>query len=231
MDQNVAAGGQQRKGLSPLAWVAIGCGGLLVMAVVVTIVVGMFIAKKARDVVAEYEDNPAMAAAVLAVKLNPEVELVEADSDEGTLTVRNTRTGEVVTLDLADVEQGRFSFSSDEGTAEFRAGGGGTGDLPSWVPIYPGTSTEGGFSMQSDQGGLSGAFSAETGDSVDEVVAFYEARLRQDGFDVTKTSYSTGVTTGATLLGTDESTGRNVHLGVTREGATTSLAVTYGTEE
>ena len=36
----------------------------------------------------------------MMVRLNPELDLVEVDDDEGTMTIRNKRTDEVVTLDF-----------------------------------------------------------------------------------------------------------------------------------
>ena len=39
----------EKKGLSPWAWVAIGCGGLLVVCAIIVSVSGFFVAKKVGD--------------------------------------------------------------------------------------------------------------------------------------------------------------------------------------
>ncbi|HSF39476.1 MAG TPA: hypothetical protein VLT87_06755, partial [Thermoanaerobaculia bacterium] len=110
-----------KKGLGPLAWVGIGCGALLVIGVVAMFAVG-YIAKRQLD---KFEDNPAMAAATLAVRLNPELELVKADEENNTLTVKNKKTGEVVTLSAEDIKEGKFTVTTDEGTTTFDADGDG----------------------------------------------------------------------------------------------------------
>ena len=64
----------KKKGLPPLAWVGIGCGALVVIALIVFAVGSWLVAKKVRDVAGEFEANPAMAglarnsAALFAVK-------------------------------------------------------------------------------------------------------------------------------------------------------------------
>ena len=60
---------QQKQGLPTLAWVAIGCGVLVVIMVLVLTVSGLFMAKKIKDVAGDldFEDDPAMSAARLIV--------------------------------------------------------------------------------------------------------------------------------------------------------------------
>ncbi len=88
----------KKKGLGPLAWIGIGCGALVVIVAVALVVVGLIAAKKIKDVAGDFKDNPEMAAARLIVKMNPELEEVSADEQAATITVRHTKTGEVVTL-------------------------------------------------------------------------------------------------------------------------------------
>lgn len=81
---------EPKKGLSPLVWIGIGCGGLLLVGAVVLSVGGYFAVKTASDFVG---DNPAAAAAEAIVRINPELELVESDREGGTITVRESSTG------------------------------------------------------------------------------------------------------------------------------------------
>ena len=96
-----------KKKVSPLVWVALGCVGLIVVAGIITFATGAFFFKKVAD---KFEKNPAMAAAEMLVKMNPDVELVESDADAGTLTIRDKKTGEVVTVDMKDIEKGNIKF-------------------------------------------------------------------------------------------------------------------------
>ncbi len=100
-------GAPARKGLHPLAWIAIGCGGLIVVGVVVAMVLGIFAAKK----LGEVGDNPAKAAEWF-IKMNPDLELVEHDESAGTMTVRQESTGETVTANSEDLKEGRSSSAS-----------------------------------------------------------------------------------------------------------------------
>lgn len=241
-----AAPPPKKKGLSPLAWVGIGCGGLLVIALIVFVIGGMFVAKKARDVVGDFESNPAMAAAEMVVRVNPELELVESDREAGTLTVRNTRTGEVITLDLEDVENGNFGFNVDgeESTVSFgeqgievtseedgktstmKIGGSAGSDVPDWVPVYPGTVPASTF-VSSSGGRTQGAFALNTDDQPEAVLDWYADEMSDLGIaDPDRSSFQAGDTRGGSVSG---SSGSELKLNVSamaREGGTV-ITVTF----
>ncbi len=120
-----------KQGMSPWAWVAIGCGGILVVGFVVFLALGLFVFKKTQEVVEEatggeslsefvesMKENPTKTAAETVIRINPELELVSTDDEAGTITFTNTRTGEEATLNFEDIAEGRFSMTTDEG--EFR---------------------------------------------------------------------------------------------------------------
>ncbi|MGH9381695.1 MAG: hypothetical protein ACRD2Z_13930, partial [Thermoanaerobaculia bacterium] len=158
---------QQKKKLGPLAWILIGCLGLVVLAGAVMLAGGFFVAKKVKEVAKDYQENPARAAAELVVRANPDLELVEADDEAQTLTIRNKKTGEVFTADWSDIQQGKFRIESDgkevtvdatratrgeggvitvtdeSGDATVTIGGGDTSSVPAWFPAYPGASKAG----------------------------------------------------------------------------------------
>ena len=117
-----------KKGMSPLAWVAIGCGGLMVVAFVGFLAVTAFVVKKTKDVVSEvtgseslqdmvegFKDNPVKTAAETMVRINPDLDLVESDDEAGTITFHNRKTGEEATVNFEDIAEGRFSVTTDEG--------------------------------------------------------------------------------------------------------------------
>ena len=162
----------EKKGLSPWAWVAIGCGGLLVVFAIVVTMSGMFVAKKVGDFAEDFQENPAAAAEML-IKMNPELELVESDRDAGTMTIRNKEDGEIITVNYEDIEKGQLSFETDEGEVTFSATGDAeeglltvtkdgeeamqfgstdTDDVPDWVPMYPGAKATGTYSASTPDG-------------------------------------------------------------------------------
>ena len=103
---------EPKKGLSPLAWIGIGCGGLLLIGILVVSVGGYFAAKTVSDFVG---DNPAADAAEAIVRINPELELVESDREAGTITIREKSTGKEVTVNYSQLERGELVFGDGEG--------------------------------------------------------------------------------------------------------------------
>lgn len=131
-----------KKGLSPLAWVAIGCGSLVVVGIVVFLALGMFAFKKGKEVVEgvtgsegvkefmqDLQDNPAKAAAEAVIRVTPELDHVKTDDEAGTITFRNNQTGEEATLNFQDIAEGRFSMSTAEGEYSIDASGQAEGGI------------------------------------------------------------------------------------------------------
>ena len=129
----------KKKGLPVLAWVAIGCGAIVILTLVAFGALGFFAVRKGTEMVKEatgadsvsefvegFEKNPARAAAETAIRLNPELELVSSDDEAGTITFRNSRTGETATVDFEEIAQGRLSITTDEGDYSFDASDGVT---------------------------------------------------------------------------------------------------------
>lgn len=57
--------------------------------------------KKAKDYSEEAQKNPAYAAIKLAATIHPEIQIVSKNDQTGMITLRNKKTGEVVTLDTS----------------------------------------------------------------------------------------------------------------------------------
>jgi hypothetical protein len=243
----------KKKGLSPLAWVGIGCGGLLLLAIIAFVVAGAIGLSWLGGKAKEFEDNPAMASAKLMVRMNPELELVEADDEAGTLTIRNKETGEVMTVGLDEIEEGRIRFESEDGeeitlgmeegeegegaftvrdesgNTRMRIGAGGEEDIPSWVPRYEGAEAQGTMYQQSG-GEVSGGFSFETEDSPDEVLDYFAEAFADAGLEETgRSSSQVGEGRYATING--EGGGRTVGVMVTSEGETTQVVVSYSEKQ
>lgn len=240
----------KKKGLSPLAWVGIGCGVLLLIGLVVMLAGGLFVFGKAKEKMGELEKNPTLAGAEMMIRMNPDLELVEKDVEAGTLTVRDKKSGEEYTVDLEDIEEGRISFESggkrsdirfgtgegDEGVLEvtgedgettFRMGGAGATEVPGWVPMYPGTTPEGGYSMSSG-GEHTGGFNLVTRDRVGEVLDFYAEWIGDElGVEADRSTYSSGGRDGGIVTGRKADESRQLSATVSSEGGQTSVLVTY----
>ncbi len=225
----------QKKGLHPMAWVAIGCAGLLLVVFLVVGVGGAFVFKKGKELVEEIEANPTKAAAELVVRVNPELDLVESDEEAGTMTIRNNKTDQVITLDYEAIKDGRFEWETDEGekgsiaisttdsgegapqlkisTAEGDTKFGAGVDLsevPDWVPAYPNTiERKGTFSSQT-AAGVTGAYSFSTSDKPQAIIDYYEKLLGGQGFEISKQTFQGGNNSGGNVSGTRANDGRTV---------------------
>jgi hypothetical protein len=237
-----------KKGLGPLGWILIGCGVIVILCVVVFGVIGYW----AKNKVAEFQKNPAMAGAEAIVAFNPDLELVSKDENAQTLTIRNKKTNEVVTANLDDIKNGHFKFNSDKGSATFDVSGkegvgtikvtddkgkeskmtfgaGAPQDLPSWVPSYPGGTVQGSYNGSSPDG-HAGGFTITTSDSPDKMIDWYETQLKAAGFTAQKTTVATnGATSGGTVTGTTADQKRTVSVGVSANDKThgAQAVVTY----
>lgn len=190
------------KKTSPWVWVAVGCGGVLLLVLLIFLIGGYFVAKKVGNFAKEAEKNPAMAAAKMIAAVTPDIEVVEADDKRNTITLRNTKTGEVVTMDVNDVKEGRIKFKTDKGEAEISGdrGGGvtirteegtatfGTGDdYPGWLPSYPGASPVALFASRTENESM-GTWQFTTADDAAKVVSFFQRELKERGFKITSTT-------------------------------------------
>ncbi len=235
----------KKKGLSPLAWFAIGCGGLILLGLGSCFVMTAFVANKAKKFVEDIEKNPdaaAVKAAEMAMRLNPDVEVVASNPEAGTLTVRDKASGKEVTFNLEDIKSGRLSIesgderigvdfdatdhgtgsmtiTSDEGTMRF--GGGDGSQVPDWVPSYPGVRADA-FSNVEANGERSGSFSIRTSDSTEALLEFFATKLEAAGFEIDRTTFETNGALAGTISG--RAGGRTVNVTVaTQEGETQGL--------
>jgi hypothetical protein len=242
----------ERTGLHPLAWVGIGCGVLTVIIIAVVMVGGFFLARTVKNVAEDFEDNPGLATARLIVKASPELEEVEVDEDAGTMTIRNRKTGELITVNFDDIQEGRFSWTADgqemtvdvsdaeDGTVKIESSDGDgfaltTGaavseEIPEWVPVYPGSEPANRGTMTTNDS-VNGNFTLSTDDAVADVLGFYRDRLKEVGFQVTVNTYSGGDTEGAMINSVLEAENRTVIVMIGRDDGQTTANVTYSSKK
>ncbi len=228
----------KKSGLPALAWIGIGCGAIVLIGVIAfSLLVGWGV-HKAKGFAEKADKDPSYAAmkvAEIAIKANPDYELVSADEDAHTFTVRETKTGKETTIDLADIQNGKLGIKSGDqemtvgaesddngggaltvrdkdGKTRFRMGTGGGEDIPGWVPRYEGAKIAGTGVSNTDEG-TSGGFTFTTDDALDDVVSFYKKALADAGMKITgNNTFSNEGSRGATLTAGEESAGRTVQV-------------------
>ncbi len=235
----------QKKGLSPLAWVGIGCLGILVIGGIVATVGAIFVVGKVKEVASEMEDDPVAATAKLLAAANPDIELVSADKDSRTVTFREVSTGKELTFGYDDIEEGRITFSSDgetaefavesagegsggltvktsEGTATFSAGGDAS-NIPDWIPLFPGVTPKSNFSAEGG-GQNTGTFSFSTDSEIDSILSFYDDQAEQAGLE-TKSRTTTG--DGALWVAASSDESRGLTVMISQQGGGLEVVVSF----
>src|SRR5260370_17990520 len=101
-------------------WVLGGCFTLIVIGIIGFIVVSYVLVKKAKQVAKDsgfdtelIQKKPALAAAKAVIAMNPDLEIVSSDDDKGILTVRNKKTGEVITVRADQASKGKLNFKQN----------------------------------------------------------------------------------------------------------------------
>src|SRR5437660_4575721 len=111
------------KKTSPILWIILGVVGLFVLAGIAVTSAGLFLAHKVAQ-------NPAMAMAKILAVANPDVEVLSTDEGRNTITLRDKKTHETVTMSFDDVKKGKIVFKGNGQEATIQArGDGGNGTL------------------------------------------------------------------------------------------------------
>lgn len=163
---------QEKKGIPVLGWIGIGCGTILIIAIIaVSLLIGW--CKRTVGDLSEFQRHPEKAAAEMVVRLSPDLDMVSQDEAKGEMTIR-TKGGETITMSYKDIAEGKFLVKDAQGnTTEI-----GTTDLsklPPWVPRVPelkGATSS--FHTEKD-GQLSGLYSATSGQSAEKLEEYFKA--------------------------------------------------------
>jgi hypothetical protein len=232
------------KKTSPIVWILLGVVGFFVLIGFVAMAGIGFLAHKVAQ-------NPALAITKLVTATNPDIQVLSTDEGANTITLRDKRSGETMTMNFDDVKKGKIVFkgngqratiqahgdgqngtleiNSPDGTVKF--GSGAAGKTPAWVPAYPGVSPQSTFSMQGGEGS-GGSFQFTTKDSAKDVLSFYEQNLKQAGFGITANiTGNTDTASGGMISAEDTATKRTVVVTVGTEKGETSVNVLFGTKK
>jgi hypothetical protein len=228
-----------------LIWIL---GGVVVVMLGITAMCGLggyFLMRKAKQAGFDSDllkSNPAYAAAKMAVTMNPDVETVSSDDNNGMITVRDKKTGKVVkfkfdpdkkTMVVTD-ENGqeatvKVTGDGNQGSLEVQGANGGTvkfgatagNEMPSWVPVYPGSSPKGTFSAQTNDGNHA-TFTFNTSDAPAKVMTYYQDQLKAAGFAI---NMATTTPQGGMVMAEDGGKTRSVMLtlGTSNEGTNVNV--------
>ena len=237
-----------KKGLSGLAIAGIGCGGLIVLVIIAVFILAGKACTKINEVAGDFQKNPAKAAAMLALKFNPEVEVVSTDDTKNEITIRTKKDGKTMTMSFEDVANGKFTMTDSEGKTvtidgsnaangggivmkgpdgETVIGGTSTKPLPAWVPAYPGLTVQQGGMTSEQNGKVTGVSLAESADPVTKVKDFYEAKLKEAGFTTEANVASVNGADSANVSGSKDTPSQKVNIVITATDGKTTVAIQY----
>jgi hypothetical protein len=223
-----------RKGTSPIVWVLVIVLGLFVLGGVAIIGTGFFVYHKAKQAGLDPDlmrRNPGLAVGKIIAAANPDAEVMSTDDNAGTITIRDRKTGKVVTMTFDQARNGQFKFSAkdeDGKTASMEFGAAATNKLPSWVPNYPGSTAQGTFAVRGDSNdgsGEGGNFTFTTRDGGSKVMSFYTDKAKEMGM---KVNLTTTTDQGGMIVATDEDAKKSLTVIVGSSGSETTVNVTYG---
>lgn len=221
-----------RRGTSPIVWVLVALGGLFLLFIIGVFGIGALVVHKAHQAGISSEllrRNPAAAAARIAAMANPDVDIVSQDDSAGTISLRDRRTGKVVTMSFDQVKSGfRITADGDDGKqAVLEFGGASAAKLPDWVPSYPGANIQGTFRAKgtdSDGQGQGGNFTFSTSDAASNVMSFYQGKAKDLGMKVKLTATAAE---GGTMIASDDNDRRMLTIIVGQSSGQTNVNVTY----
>lgn len=223
-----------------------GCLGLLAVAGILIAFGSMWVFKKAKGIA----ENPEQFIAEMAVKANPDLELVRVDKAAQEVVIKNKQSGELTTFSFEEVKQGMITVKTSDGSsAEIGPGGirledkdgeqaewgsGAAVPLPAWVPAYPGAHRVLMSSHRLKGRDELGQYSFTTPDSMDAATASYLKVLEAAEFEVAQESTSTNgskvVSLEATVALEGGGSQRIVIRLVGQGKATTTVTVDYSQE-
>jgi hypothetical protein len=83
-------------------------------------------AKKAREYAREAQKNPVFASLSLVASLHPDIQIVSKDEDTGKITLKNKKTGEVVTIDTTQYTTENIGKAFEKFTEQSQKGAAAT---------------------------------------------------------------------------------------------------------
>lgn len=209
--------------MSGVAWLGIGCGGIILIA----IIAGIFLFKAGADKFKEFAANPEKAGAEMIVSMTPELTKVSQDDAKGTMTIR-TKDGKEMTLSYKDIAEGKITMTDENGNAT-TLGSSDLSKVPAWVPKAD--DLTGGISLyHSDAGsGIAGQFSGKSSKGVEDLKTFFESAATSQGLS---SSSNSSMDLNGTAVSTVEYSGggKSLKIVITEKSGSQTLINTHYSE-
>lgn len=240
----------KKKGMSGLAVAGIGCGALLLLTGIAGGLLVMKGCQKIKEVAGDldFEKNPTKAAAMIALRMNPDLEVITVNDATGEVTVKEKKSGDTITMSFDDIAQGKFTIKNAKGeTVTMDASnaekqgvvvtgpegqtviGGSQSAPPDWVQLYPGASQNGG--MRNEKGkSVNGSYAMETADSNENVSKYYGEQLKAAGYETNFTATRTADGDMTMINATKDAGKRTLTVMIQSTGGKTHIGLSYSLE-
>ncbi|HEX8297059.1 MAG TPA: hypothetical protein VF593_12205 [Chthoniobacteraceae bacterium] len=88
-----------KKGLGPLAWIGIGCGGIILLAIIGIAVFFIMFGGKVKEFASDFQKDPTRATATTMVNMSMgQIEMVKEDAANKRYTVQEKKSGKMTTV-------------------------------------------------------------------------------------------------------------------------------------
>ena len=164
-----------KQGPSPLVWVGIACGAVILVLVGLS-AMGVGFVKKKIDL---YKKNPEKPAAEMLVSVHPDLEIQEHNDEKGEMTIR-VKGGETLTARYNEIAKGKFSFKDAQGNVVRLGGKTDLSDVLPWVPKVTGLSDIKAFQNIRD-GKAAGFYTGITEEAAEPIETFVKAEAHKLG--------------------------------------------------
>lgn len=168
--------------MSTGAKVGIGCSILFVIGIVAVVLLVSWCNKTVGSYIKDFSDNPERATAELVVRMNPELDLIETNDEDGTITFSD-KSGKVTTMTWSDLAEGKLTISDSEGN-EMTFGASDMGSVPEWMPRLPETTQVVASHHIVEDGKISGSYMAGTAMTTPAIEAFLAEKAEALGMEV-----------------------------------------------
>lgn len=163
---------QQKKGLPPLAWAGIGCGGIALLVLVGIALAAMKIGK---SVMKSFNEHPAKEAVEAVFKDYPDLQKTFENPEAGDFTLRIKSSSKEFPGASYDAWVHGKVMIEDASGAPVPALQGDLSKVPAWVPRYPGATGEVSLLHQESPTRIHGILVADTNDTKEAISSFFEA--------------------------------------------------------
>lgn len=220
-----------------------GFAALVFLVIVAGAGLGFFLMHRAKQEGLNPElirKNPSLATAEMEIIRNPDIQMLSSNDSAGIMVIRDRKTGKRTTLKF-DPEKKMMIAVEDHGkpsqtTVDPNAGtvevndanssvkvGGDAGNLPAWLPVYPGAAPQNTASVN-ENGKQSGTYFFVSQDSAEKVLGYYSDQFTASNMKLTRAASDSD---SGVITATQDDNGRKVVVTSSSKSDGTHVSVTY----